>query len=120
MHGATKLDLVIDTEYDTPTIREDYKQRMKKVFKEGVDNRMMRSTEINETSSRSHLLFSLATTWKKNGKQTTSKILFVDLAGAERLAQLGNDENLYEEALFIDESLACFGYVINQLSKKKT
>jgi len=27
-----------------------------KVFNKGVDNRKMRSTDINETSSRSHLL----------------------------------------------------------------
>jgi kinesin family protein C1 len=29
------------------------------LFKEGLDNRIVRSTEANETSSRSHLLFTL-------------------------------------------------------------
>ena len=29
------------------------------VYYQGLDNREMRSTEVNETSSRSHLLFSI-------------------------------------------------------------
>jgi len=61
--GATQLDFHIDTEFDTPDIRSDYKQQMKNAFKKGIDNRVMRSTWVNETSSRSHLLFSMTTSW---------------------------------------------------------
>jgi hypothetical protein len=41
---------------------------------------------------------------------------FIDLAGSERLALIGFDESLYEEALFINESLRCLERVIRQLS----
>jgi hypothetical protein len=41
---------------------------------------------------------------------------FIDLAGSERLALIGFDEFLYEESLFINESLRCLERVIKQLS----
>ena len=67
----------------------------------------MRSTNANETSSRSHLLCSLVLKYclEKGGPWKFAKITFVDLAGSERLALLGYDTMLYEEAIFIDESL---------------
>ena len=65
---------------------EEIRLLMKKAFNTGVDKRTMRSTEVNETSSRSHLLFSITVTHYKEGIQKTSKFMFVDLAGSERLA----------------------------------
>jgi hypothetical protein len=67
----------------------------------------MRSTNANETSSRSHLLCSLVLKYRleKGGPWKFAKITFVDLAGSERLALLGYDISLYEEAIFINESL---------------
>ena len=67
---------------------------------------MMRSTDINEASSRSHLLFLLRFEQvTQQGEVLRSKITFVDLAGSERVAKIKIDELLYEEALFINESL---------------
>ena len=43
--------------------------------------------------------------------------MFVDLAGSERLAMLGYSLHLYEEAVFINESLCILGRIIWQLSK---
>ena len=43
--------------------------------------------------------------------------MFVDLAGSERLAMLGFTLYLYEEAVFINESLAILGKTIWRLSK---
>jgi hypothetical protein len=43
--------------------------------------------------------------------------MFVDLAGSERLAKLGFSLYLYEEAVFINESLAILGKTIWRLSK---
>ena len=37
---------------------------IKNTFNNGVDQRLMRSTDANETSSRSHLLFSLTITYE--------------------------------------------------------
>ena len=59
---------------------------MKQAFNKGVDRRTMRSTEVNETSSRSHLLFSITISYKDGDDKKTSKLMFVDLAGSERLA----------------------------------
>jgi len=84
----------------------------------GLDNRLMRSTKANETSSRSHLLCSLVLKYRleKGGPWKFAKITFVDLAGSERLALIGYDYSLYEEAIFIDESLQYLGYVVRNLS----
>jgi hypothetical protein len=43
--------------------------------------------------------------------------MFVDLAGSERLANLGFSLYLYEEAIFINESLAILGKIIWRLSR---
>jgi hypothetical protein len=76
----------------------------------------MRSTDINETSSRSHLLFQLVFELVKDGQRRIGRMLFVDLAGSERVANIHMTEPLYEEALFINESLKYLGYIIRWLA----
>jgi hypothetical protein len=88
------------------------------ILNRGLDNRLMRSTEANEASSRSHLLFSITMSHTdEDGETVTGKMMFVDLAGSERLAMLGFTLFLYEEAVFINESLAILGRIIWRLSK---
>jgi hypothetical protein len=101
---------------------EDGVDQLIRIFNRGVDNRIMRSTDINETSSRSHLLFSIRVEkYKKDtGKlDRIGKLTFIDLAGSERTAKIGFDEELYEEGLFINESLQCLGRVITRLASGK-
>ena len=63
----------------------------------------MRATDVNEASSRSHMLFSIRIEAKEYDEVVSvGKLSFIDLAGSERLAYIGFDENLYEEALFIN------------------
>ena len=89
-------------------------------FNDGLDNRLMRSSDINETSSRSHLVFTmLLKTKKKGGAAQTSKLVFVDLAGSERVAVINMDFDLYEEALFINESLKYLGFIVRWLASGK-
>jgi len=95
-------------------------EQLIKIFNTGVDNRVMRSTDVNETSSRSHLLFSIRI--EKSHKETkklvtVGKLTFIDLAGSERLAHIGFEEELYEEGLFINESLNYLGNCIDKLVK---
>ena len=92
-------------------------ERLIKVVNRGLDNRMMRSTDINEASSRSHLLFSIVFehTDPKSGRKIVGKMTFVDLAGSERVARIVLTEFLYEEAIFINESLKYLAYVIRRL-----
>lgn len=97
---------------------EDGVEKLIKIFNDGLDNRLMRATDANETSSRSHLLFTMhfeSEDYKTPGVKQ-SKITFIDLAGSERLALIGFDEFLYEEALFINESLRCLERVIKLLA----
>lgn len=83
----------------------------------------MRSTDANETSSRSHLIFTVKI--EKRSKQRESeqvvvgKLSFIDLAGSESLVAIGNDKRVYEEGLSINESLQCLGFVIRQLAAGK-
>lgn len=81
----------------------------------------MRSTEINEASSRSHLLISFFFhfTDPRTGKEIVGKITFIDLAGSERVAKIVLTEYLYEEAIFINESLKYLGYVIRRLADNR-
>ena len=80
----------------------------------------MRSSDINETSSRSHLLFMIRI--KKRHTIThqlleSGKLTFIDLAGSERVAYIGLEEELYIEGLFINESLQCLAQIIKKLSE---
>ena len=105
-----EADGFLDADGDTKLI---------KVLNKGLDNRLMRSTEANEASSRSHLLFAvtMSHTDEITGATVSGKMMFVDLAGSERLAKLGFSLYLYEEAIFINESLAILGKTIWRLSK---
>ena len=96
---------------------ESGEEELNSILNKGLDNRLMRSTEANQASSRSHLLFALLFSHTVEGKRMKGKIMFVDLAGSERLANLGFTLFLYEEAMFINESLAVFGRLIWKLSK---
>ena len=76
----------------------------------------MRETAKNEFSSRSHLLVSLVLEWKKKNDQLKrGKMTFIDLAGSERLAEVASEVFLFEEALFIDESLQYLSFLVRQL-----
>ena len=67
-------------------------KELERVYYQGLDNREMRSTFVNETSSRSHLLFSIFIERTDNrGRSTIGKITFIDLAGSESLSEIGVD-----------------------------
>ena len=81
----------------------------------------MRITDVNETSSRSHLLFSIfIDRTHKYGLRapTIGKITFIDLAGSESLNEIGVDPRRYFEGMQINESLICLCRVIRQIACK--
>ena len=65
-----------------------------KIFDEGLSRRKTRKTEMNEASSRSHLVFAIIVDSKNlvTGVRTIGKISFVDLAGSEKSAKTGVDK----------------------------
>jgi hypothetical protein len=70
------------------------------VYSKGLDNRTMRSTFVNETSSRSHLLFSIfIERTDKSGRRKVGKITYIDLAGSESLNEIGVDPIRYREGI---------------------
>ena len=87
----------------------------------GLDNRAMRSTDVNETSSRSHLIFSIyIERTDEDGICTIGKIVFIDLAGSESLSEIGVDPQRYKEGMQINESLIILGQIIRQVACKVT
>ncbi|KAM5270431.1 kinesin-like protein KIF1B isoform 25-T26 [Hipposideros larvatus] len=94
----------------------------------GNKARTVAATNMNETSSRSHAVFTIVFTQKKHDAETNlstekvSKISLVDLAGSERADSTGAKGTRLKEGANINKSLTTLGKVISALaevSKKK-
>uniref|UniRef100_A0A8C4INV1 plus-end-directed kinesin ATPase n=1 Tax=Dicentrarchus labrax TaxID=13489 RepID=A0A8C4INV1_DICLA len=96
----------------------------------GNKARTVAATNMNETSSRSHAVFTIVFTQKKHDSETdlstekVSKISLVDLAGSERADSTGAKGTRLKEGANINKSLTTLGKVISALaevvsSKKK-
>ena len=81
---------MVRTDLANPESRKNLKQ----IFARGLDNRLMRSNDVNETSSRSHLIFICRIIRRdlETQKVSSGKLTFIDLAGSERLAYIEFDE----------------------------
>jgi hypothetical protein len=90
----------------------------KKIFDIGLNNRKTFATEMNDNSSRSHLVFSILIecTNKQTSQRTTGKMSFVDLAGSERATKAGTSAERLKEGRAINKSLSALGDVISILS----
>ncbi|XP_060574744.1 kinesin-like protein unc-104 isoform X4 [Ruditapes philippinarum] len=96
---------------------------------EGNKARTVAATNMNETSSRSHAVFTIVFTQRRHDEQTkltgekVSKISLVDLAGSERADATGAKGARLKEGANINKSLTTLGKVISALaevaSKKK-
>jgi hypothetical protein len=92
-------------------------EEIARVYCQGLDNREMRSTFVNETSSRSHLIFSIFIEQidvKSMRTMGIGKLSFIDLAGSESLNEIGVDLKRYKEGIQINEGLICLGQLIRQ------
>ncbi|CAG8949955.1 hypothetical protein HYFRA_00004287 [Hymenoscyphus fraxineus] len=89
---------------------------------EGNKARTVAATSMNETSSRSHAVFTLTLTQKKHDKETNlamekvAKISLVDLAGSERANSTGATGARLKEGAEINRSLSTLGRVIAALA----
>jgi kinesin family protein C2/C3 len=85
----------------------------------GQKNRKTASTDMNQHSSRSHLLLQIfGSMTNSKGKNSSSCITLVDLAGSERLAKSGVAGDSAKEAIAINKSLSALGDVINARATK--
>lgn len=96
---------------------EDEKSAIE-LYAEWIENRKSATTNYNEHSSRSHLIFSiiLEIQNKKTKSYTFSKISVIDLAGSENLK---NEDNKIrkEEGIYVNKSLSALRNVISELTK---
>lgn len=89
---------------------------MLEVLELGDQMRAVASTRLNQTSSRSHLLFILEVNQKlPNDSEKKGKLNLVDLAGSEKVNNSGVTGNKLEEAKKINLSLSALGNVIHAL-----
>ncbi|KAK2068312.1 hypothetical protein P8C59_002955 [Phyllachora maydis] len=107
-------------------------EEIENLMDEGNKARTVAATNMNETSSRSHAVFTLMLTQKRLDPETkmemekAAKISLVDLAGSERATSTGATGARLKEGAEINRSLSTLGRVIAALAdlstgkKKKT
>ncbi|KAI6151632.1 hypothetical protein BKA82DRAFT_1001661 [Pisolithus tinctorius] len=95
---------------------------MMTLMDEGNKARTVAATNMNETSSRSHAVFTLLLTMRKHDVDTNldtekvSRISLVDLAGSERANSTGATGQRLKEGANINKSLTTLGKVISSLA----
>lgn len=95
---------------------------MMTLMDEGNKARTVAATNMNETSSRSHAVFTLLLTMKRHDVGTNmdtekvSRISLVDLAGSERANSTGATGQRLKEGANINKSLTTLGKVISALA----
>ncbi|XP_066904083.1 kinesin-like protein unc-104 isoform X2 [Halyomorpha halys] len=93
---------------------------------EGNKARTVAATNMNETSSRSHAVFTIFFTQQRHDNLTSlstekvSKISLVDLAGSERADSTGAKGTRLKEGANINKSLTTLGKVISALAEIAT
>lgn len=101
-------------------------QEIENLMDEGNKARTVAATNMNETSSRSHAVFTLMLTQKKKDQETkmeaekVAKISLVDLAGSERANSTGATGARLKEGAEINRSLSTLGRVIAALADLST
>ncbi|RKF73571.1 hypothetical protein GcM1_243046 [Golovinomyces cichoracearum] len=137
LNPSTKSNLKVREHPSTGPYVEDLAKLVVSSFNEiehlmdeGNKARTVAATNMNETSSRSHAVFTLTVTQKKNDLESNmamekvAKISLVDLAGSERATSTGATGARLKEGAEINRSLSTLGRVIAALadlsdSKKK-
>lgn len=94
-------------------------QEIMTVIKEGMLQRTTASTNLNNTSSRSHAVLTITLTQKlQDGSELSSKMHLVDLAGSENVGRSEVTGTTLAETQAINKSLSCLGNVIFALTEK--
>ena len=129
LNPATKGNLKVREHPSTGPYVEDLAklavrsfQEIEHLMDEGNKARTVAATSMNETSSRSHAVFTLTVTQKRHDIETrmdtekVAKISLVDLAGSERATSTGATGARLKEGAEINRSLSTLGRVIAALA----
>src|SRR5437868_11191993 len=133
LNPSTKGNLKVREHPSTGPYVEDLAKLVVGSFKEiehlmdeGNKARTVAATNMNETSSRSHAVFTLTLTQKRHDVETSmdtekvAKISLVDLAGSERASSTGATGARLKEGAEINRSLSTLGRVIASLADLST
>lgn len=97
------------------------------LLQQGCLSRATSSTLMNQSSSRSHAIFTIYLEQQSNSNPLLSnssykfsKFHLVDLAGSERMKKTGAKGNTLREGIHINRGLLALGNVITSLSKLKS
>merc|ERR1712154_122155 len=82
----------------------------------GSKNRAVSATAMNNQSSRSHAVFTIQLRINLGGKDQSSKIHFVDLAGSEKQKKTEATGDRLQEGIAINQSLSTLSRCIMALS----
>ncbi len=106
------------------------KEDIIRLIREATNSRKCESTQFNDTSSRSHAIFTIKIdTMNKIGQEIQSFINIIDLAGSEKCSlnylnkskeEIEYMKRLQNEANFINKSLTTLGRIISILADKKS
>ena len=91
------------------------------LLKRGNSCRATASTDLNEHSSRSHMVLTVEVKSGLAGQQANKGTLYlVDLAGSERVRKSNVEGEQLKEAGFINKSLSALGNVMEALDRKSS
>ncbi|KAH6781876.1 P-loop containing nucleoside triphosphate hydrolases superfamily protein [Perilla frutescens var. hirtella] len=85
----------------------------------GNSRRKTESTEVNETSSRSHAVLEISVTRKQQNQVIRGKLALVDLAGSERASETNSAGQKLRDGANINRSLLALANCINALGKQQ-
>ena len=89
------------------------------LLKKGNQNRATATTDLNEHSSRSHMVLLVHVNSGLDGVPSNRGCLYlVDLAGSERVRKSNVDGQALKEAGYINKSLSALGNVMEALDRK--
>ncbi|GMI77548.1 KINESIN-LIKE PROTEIN IN ARABIDOPSIS THALIANA A [Hibiscus trionum] len=91
------------------------------LLRQAAQSRSVSRTQMNEQSSRSHMVFTLriSGTNESTEQQVQGVLNLIDLAGSERLSRSGATGDRLKETQAINKSLSCLSDVIFALAKKE-
>eukprot|EP01044_Picomonas_judraskeda_P002360 COSAG03_NODE_167_length_11280_cov_8.065468_5_plen_716_part_00 len=92
--------------------------QMEMFIRAGSDRRACASTNMNDTSSRSHAVFIVELTQHIAGSRRTSQLKLVDLAGSENINKSGVTGQRQVEAVSINKALSTLRRVLDALTKQ--
>ncbi|MBA0840138.1 hypothetical protein Goarm_002740 [Gossypium armourianum] len=91
------------------------------LLRQAAQSRSVGRTQMNEQSSRSHMVFTLRISGinESTEQQVQGVLNLIDLAGSERLSRSGATGDRLKETQAINKSLSCLSDVIFALARKE-